>query len=62
MMHGTMNIKKTLAMFTEHVIACVNPISGLVIGGKGCNKYAVQTYLTEKHIFTAEVVAYSLLS
>ena len=49
-------------MFTEHVIACVNPISGLVIGGKGCNKYAVQTYLTEKHIFTAEVVAYSLLS
>lgn len=55
----------TLATFTEHLIACVNSISGLVTGGKGCDMHEVQKYLTEKHlhiIFAAEAVAYSLLS
>jgi hypothetical protein len=55
----------TLATFIEHLIVCVNTTSGLVIRGKGCNKHAVKTYLTEKHlhiIFSAGAVAYSLLS
>jgi len=58
-------ILNTVATFAEHLKVCVNPASGLVIGGIGCNKHAVQTYLTEKHlhiIFSAEAVAYSLLS